>query len=71
MPLDSIYAKHIDKLTGDTPKLVKLKELIGLLGEDIYGRPEKLVIFTSSPVIAYILAVVSLHLFRCSTLTLY
>ena len=37
MPLDSIYAKHIDKLTGDVPKLVKLKELIGLLGEDIYG----------------------------------
>ena len=69
MPLDSIYAKRIDELTGDAPKLVKLKELIGLLGEDFYGRPEKLVIFTSSPVIACILAVVSLHLFRCSTLT--
>ncbi|KAK3174529.1 hypothetical protein OEA41_001775 [Lepraria neglecta] len=69
MPLDSIYTKYIDELTSNIPKLVKLKELIGLLGEDIYGRLEKLVIFTSSPIIACILAVVSLHLFRCSTLT--
>ena len=71
MPLDSIYTKYIDKLTSNTPKLVKLKELIGLLGEDIYGRLEKLVIFTSSPIIVYILVVVSLYLFRYSTLTLY
>ena len=71
MPLDSIYAKYIDKFTGNIPKLVKLKELIGLLGEDIYGRLEKLVIFTSSPIIVYILAVVSLYLFRRSTLTSY
>lgn len=68
MPLHSIYAKHIDELTADAPKLVRLKELIGLLGEDIYGRPEKLVIFTSSPVIACILAVVSPYLFHCSAL---
>jgi hypothetical protein len=69
MPLDRIYAKHIDELTADAPKLVALKELIDLLGEDIYGRPEKLVISTSSPVITCILAVVSLHLLRCSALT--
>ena len=71
MLLDSIYTKYIYKLTANIPKLVKLKELIGLLGEDIYGRLEKLVIFTSSPIIIYILAVVSLYLFRCSALTLY
>ena len=71
MPLDSIYTKYIYKLTANTPKLVKLKELISLLGEDIYRRPEKLVIFTSSPIIVYILAVVSLYLFCCSALTLY
>ena len=36
MLLDSIYTKYIYKLTANILKLVKFKELISLLGEDIY-----------------------------------
>ena len=42
----------------DTPKLLALKTLIGQLGEEIYGRTERLLIFTSSPVVSLIVALV-------------
>lgn len=56
--------KHISKeLTGDAPKLLALKTLINHMGENIYGRPEKLLIFTSLPVVSRIVALVWLPSF--------
>lgn len=49
-PEDSLYQLHLDSLTQDAPKLLALEQIIQQLGTDIYGRPEKPVIFTSSPV---------------------
>lgn len=57
-PEDSLYQLHLDQLTKDAPKLLALKNIIDQLGEDIYGRPEKLVIFTSSPVVSMIVGLV-------------
>lgn len=66
-PKDSLYAHYLDELTAGVPKLIALKQLIESLGEDVYGRPEKLVIFTSSPVVSHIVALVSFPLLpRCS-----
>lgn len=57
-PEDSLYAAHLDELKNDAPKLVMLESLINQLGEDIYGRPERLAISTSSPVVSLIVYLV-------------
>ena len=57
-PEGSIYNAYLNELTRDAPKLVALKHLIDSLGEDIYGRAEKLVIFTSSLVSSLIISLV-------------
>ena len=57
-PEDSIYAAHLDELTKDAPKLIALEQLINALGEDVCGRPEKLVIFTSSPIVSLVVTLV-------------
>lgn len=57
-PEDSIYYTHLEYLSKVAPKLLALEGLIQSLGQDIYGRPEKLVIFTSSPVISFITCLV-------------
>ena len=51
---DSLYQVHLDRLTHDALKPLALEKIIAQLGTDIYGRPEKLVIFTSSPVVSII-----------------
>ena len=56
----SIYIYYLEELTKDALKLIILKTFINKLGQDIYSRPEKLVIFTSSLVISLIVALVSL-----------
>ncbi|KAL9136302.1 MAG: hypothetical protein Q9175_002491 [Cornicularia normoerica] len=48
-PEDSIYYTHLEYLSKLAPKLLALEGLIQSLGQNIYGRPEKLVIFTSCP----------------------
>lgn len=61
-PKDGISYYHLQRLTKDAPELVALEALINALGEYIIVRLEKLVIFSRSPVIVYILALVSLQL---------
>ena len=57
-PRDILYQAHLTELTKDAPKLLALKTLIDRLGDDIYGRPERLLIFTSSPVVSLIVTLV-------------
>ena len=52
-PEDSIYYAHLKHLTDDAPKLKVIRSIIDRLGTDIHGRPEKLVIFTSSPIVSW------------------
>lgn len=56
--MDSLYAVHLKELTDDAPKLQGLKRLIDTLGEDVYGRPERLLILTIFPVVSLIVDLV-------------
>ena len=62
-PEHNLYNAHLESLTRDAPKLLVLKILIDQLGQDINGRPGKLVVFTSLPVVNIIVGLVCLSFF--------
>lgn len=57
-PEDNLYQLHLDNLTRDAPKLLTLEKIIDQSDIGIYVRPEKLVIFKSSPVASIIVGLV-------------
>ena len=68
LPHDSIYQAHLAEWTTDAPKLQALRTILDQLGQDIYGRPEKLLMFTSSPTVSLIVALVWLFRNYCLSL---
>ncbi len=59
-PEQSIYAAHLDRLTRNSPKLQVLANgIIRKLKTDYRGRPEKLIVYASSPVVCLIVYLVS------------
>ena len=63
MPQISPYVRYLDELIESSDKLTKIALLLSKLGVDYLGRPEKVVVFTFSPVIAHILYLVSVTWF--------
>lgn len=57
----SIMKSKLDFIINNSPKLRWLRKFIGKLGHDHLGRPEKLLIFSSSAMILYCVDLVSLR----------
>ena len=53
----NLYALQLKAQTADASKMKALKSRIDQLGDDVYGRPEKLLIFTSLPVVSVSLTI--------------
>lgn len=58
-PHSSPYKRHLTRLTRDTPKLLVLADIVRRLKTDVDGRPEKLIVYASTPVVCLIVSLVS------------
>lgn len=52
---DNPYVKNLQELVDSSNKIRRIGEIVDRLGRDVDGRPEKLLIMSMSPVVAYII----------------
>lgn len=53
-PEESPYAKHLDRLVRSSTKLAELKKIVDGLAASVKGQPEKLIVVSYHPVVAFI-----------------
>ena len=58
-PEDSPYSQHLDAIIGSSKKVVEIEKILDDLKTDVRGNPEKLVILSIAPTVAFILYLVS------------
>jgi len=56
---DNPYLKNLQELVVSSDKIRRIGKIIDRLGRDVDGRPEKLLIMSMSPVVAYIITLAS------------